>query len=534
MPPEQFKGEAYGTKADVWALGCLLYELLTRKRAFQSPNLNSLSVKVMRGDYGPLPPSYSAGMHELVRSLLTISPASRPSLSQVLGLPLLRRHLSEYTNEMLGGLGEAQQLASPALATLRSQLSVCGLGSVGGSGGGGGGGAASGGGGRHHRSDSSGSEAGGPLTAAAVEDPRVEGALKRLEEERRWRQRQRRACRSLGQQQGTSSSSSSAANASGGGGVGGGASTADAHLVHYGACNPHTEDAGPRHSARASSKRDSLLGGLGGGDHRDLDLARDLEISAPPSPLLRGGGRHSSQHEGVGVGHHDAFGATHSGFGETYDGWGGNAPAADWNQSLFSLSKAALHGRRAAAPKYEVPSGYGVGGGGGSGGGGTLDGACGVGADGFADAAGDVATFDMSFAPLPAPPAHAASDVCGRERHAVHPPPSLRHTHTTWEEGGEEEAAAGMAVGCGGNGAGGSWEAIPSGGSWEEEMEVAMIGLSAKDRVLMRREMRRRLEAEQREGDLRDARQRYFQERVLADNAQRSQYLGTARVVGVR
>ena len=36
MPPELFRGEAYGTKADVWALGCVLYELLTRRRAFQA------------------------------------------------------------------------------------------------------------------------------------------------------------------------------------------------------------------------------------------------------------------------------------------------------------------------------------------------------------------------------------------------------------------------------------------------------------------------------------------------------------------
>ena len=53
------------------------------------------------------------------------------------------------------------------------------------------------------------------------------------------------------------------------------------------------------------------------------------------------------------------------------------------------------------------------------------------------------------------------------------------------------------------------------------------VGLTAKERVLARREMRKREEIAAREGDLMHARQRYFQERVLADNAQRSQYLGS-------
>ena len=38
MSPELFRGEQYGTKADVWALGCVLCELITRRRAFQSPS----------------------------------------------------------------------------------------------------------------------------------------------------------------------------------------------------------------------------------------------------------------------------------------------------------------------------------------------------------------------------------------------------------------------------------------------------------------------------------------------------------------
>ena len=43
--------------------------------------LRDINLKVMRGEHGPLPPSVSAGLHELIKSLLTVSTDRRPSLS---------------------------------------------------------------------------------------------------------------------------------------------------------------------------------------------------------------------------------------------------------------------------------------------------------------------------------------------------------------------------------------------------------------------------------------------------------------------
>ena len=36
MAPEIYNNESYDEKSDIWALGCLLYELLTLKSAFAS------------------------------------------------------------------------------------------------------------------------------------------------------------------------------------------------------------------------------------------------------------------------------------------------------------------------------------------------------------------------------------------------------------------------------------------------------------------------------------------------------------------
>lgn len=43
MSPEIFKNHPYNDKSDVWALGCLLYELLTLKHAFDAQRLVDLS-----------------------------------------------------------------------------------------------------------------------------------------------------------------------------------------------------------------------------------------------------------------------------------------------------------------------------------------------------------------------------------------------------------------------------------------------------------------------------------------------------------
>ena len=459
MPPEQFKGEAYGTKADVWALGCVLYEMITRRRAFQAPNLNSLSVKVMRGDYGPMPPGYSSGVQDLVRSLLTVSAASRPSLSAVLALPLLRRHIAEFAADALGSLSEQQQLASPSLAALRAQLTTCGLHSMlhrgidATSGGGvGGGGASEWGeltarGGEltarpsgHHRSLSNGSDGhrDGHRDGAAYreDDPRVEGALKRLEDERAWRQRERRACRSLGQHQG-GGSGTSAGGGHGSGHKGGGAACGGGGL-------DYADDI--RHAKPALDLDLEFRA-----PDVDFRAARELEHASPPSPVLK---RASAQE---------------SPLGET----GVN----DWNNNAFALTRAAQHGRRAAPSRYDVPVHYA---------GADLEQR---GSDSSENRAGEVAE----------PHYWQRDNGGGIDLNAV------------FEANGHGDE----------NGGGGSSNAEP---------DVAVMGLSAKDRVLARREARRRHEAEQHEGDLMHARQRYFKERVLADNAQRSQYRGSNRL----
>ncbi|KAK3277926.1 hypothetical protein CYMTET_14101 [Cymbomonas tetramitiformis] len=63
-------GTQEGTKSDIWALGCVLYELCSLKRAFDGASLPALVLKILRGKYPPLPGHYSKELRDLVCSLL--------------------------------------------------------------------------------------------------------------------------------------------------------------------------------------------------------------------------------------------------------------------------------------------------------------------------------------------------------------------------------------------------------------------------------------------------------------------------------
>ena len=50
----------YNNKSDIWAMGCVLYEMTTMKHAFDAANMRGLVLKILRGVYPPISSSYSS------------------------------------------------------------------------------------------------------------------------------------------------------------------------------------------------------------------------------------------------------------------------------------------------------------------------------------------------------------------------------------------------------------------------------------------------------------------------------------------
>ena len=66
LSPELCENKPYGVKSDVWALGCVLYELCTMTYPFDARNQAALILKIIRGKYVPIGTSYSTGLREVI------------------------------------------------------------------------------------------------------------------------------------------------------------------------------------------------------------------------------------------------------------------------------------------------------------------------------------------------------------------------------------------------------------------------------------------------------------------------------------
>lgn len=86
MSPEVCNNLPYTNKCDIWAVGCVLYELATFRKPFIAKSFLALAMKIIDEDPEPLPEMYSEKFNGMVMAMMRKEPESRPSCNQVFSM----------------------------------------------------------------------------------------------------------------------------------------------------------------------------------------------------------------------------------------------------------------------------------------------------------------------------------------------------------------------------------------------------------------------------------------------------------------
>ncbi|CAI2359214.1 unnamed protein product [Moneuplotes crassus] len=100
--PEVWKDKPYDFKNDIWALGCVLYEITCLEPPFKSPNMEQLYEKVMKGLYPRIPKCYSQDLAIVIKSMLQVKTKYRPTVDELMKHDIIKSRLNELNLDESG------------------------------------------------------------------------------------------------------------------------------------------------------------------------------------------------------------------------------------------------------------------------------------------------------------------------------------------------------------------------------------------------------------------------------------------------
>ena len=95
LSPEICKSKPYNEKSDIWALGCILYELCTFKHPFETTNQAVLVHKILKENPKPIPYTFDYYFNEIIKKLLQKNMNKRPSCKLILKDMYIERKAKE-------------------------------------------------------------------------------------------------------------------------------------------------------------------------------------------------------------------------------------------------------------------------------------------------------------------------------------------------------------------------------------------------------------------------------------------------------
>ncbi|KAJ5742715.1 uncharacterized protein N7511_011116 [Penicillium nucicola] len=90
MSPEICAAEKYTLRSDIWAVGCIMYELCQKEPPFNARTHIQLVQKIREGKFAPLPDYYSPELKNVIGSCLRVNPDHRPDTAALINLPIIR------------------------------------------------------------------------------------------------------------------------------------------------------------------------------------------------------------------------------------------------------------------------------------------------------------------------------------------------------------------------------------------------------------------------------------------------------------
>lgn len=121
LSPEICMEKPYSFSSDIWALGCILYELAALRVPFDASSLQSLVQKITRGPAPVLPSVYSADLRQLCTDLLNREQSQRPAAPEILQRHVIqteiRRMLREEQAKSACKENEESRMRRPAEAS---------------------------------------------------------------------------------------------------------------------------------------------------------------------------------------------------------------------------------------------------------------------------------------------------------------------------------------------------------------------------------------------------------------------------------
>lgn len=93
LSPEQCQQKPYGYGCDVWAMGCVLYQLCAQRVPFDAQSIQALVERISSGPLPPAPAGYTREVAALITDMLDRNAARRPSCAVLLQRPRVQQEI---------------------------------------------------------------------------------------------------------------------------------------------------------------------------------------------------------------------------------------------------------------------------------------------------------------------------------------------------------------------------------------------------------------------------------------------------------